>query len=349
MTKTKYVIVLLIFLILLLVPGFSQDQGHQNGGGDQSIPLKLTATVKTPLHSALLGKSKCDEDGNVYLRPYDQVRAKNHTLLQSPFQKIAPDGALGTLYRNSNDEPEDFAGRDFAATPGGDFYEVAYLAKTSQAYVISFSSDGAVKSRLELEGPHFNPIRFAVFKSGEYLVSGVTPWPETASFTAVFDTSGKLVKRLSEPVEKKGKDESTRDTGATSDSTTRAVEMGEATSGSDGNVYLLRATSPAQVVAISPGGELLRKFSVDPGRPGMTAQSIKASRDGLAITFMDRRAQGPERVIETVTYSGESRAHYIIMDEKVIATGLACYTSDGFTFVTSSEDGFVYLQTITTK
>src|SRR5262249_39665904 len=156
-------------------------------------------------------------------------------------------------------EPEDFAARDFAVTPNGDFYEVTYLGKTGQAFVLSFSSDGSVKSRIKLGAPPFSPVRFAVFKSGEYLVSAVTYWPDQSPFIAVFDASGKLVKRLNEPAERTEKAERGRDTGTTSDSTMRAAEKGIAISGSDGNVYLLRATSPAQVLAISPGGEVLRK------------------------------------------------------------------------------------------
>ena len=346
MKKTSNIFVL---LILLLASCFSQSQGQQNGAGDPPIPLAVTTTVKTPLQAALLGRSKCDEDGNVYLRPLDAARSKGNTHLQTPVQKIGTDGTPATLYRTSGDDPEDFIVRDFALTPSGDFYEIAYLGKTGQGYVLSFSGDGTEKSRLKLEGPRFIPVRFTVFKSGEYLISGATPWPDASSFTAVFDTSGKLVKRLSEPVEKKEKSESSRDTGATPDSAIRAAEKGEATSGSDGNVYLLRATSPAQVLAISPGGEVLRKFSVDPGRSGMTPRSIKASRDGLAITFMDERSKGPETVLETVTYSGDPVAHYIITDQKVPAVLLACYASDGFTFATSSADGFVYLQMIATK
>ena len=345
MTKTKHILAL---LVLLQAPCFSQDQGRQNQGGDQPIPLAVTAKIKTPLHAALLGRDKCDEDGNVYLRPiYAGSNPKYH--FQSPIQKLAPDGTPSTLYRNSGDLPEDFIARDFAVTPDGNFYEIASRGKPREAYVLSFSADGTEKSRLKLEGPRFAPVRFAVFKSGEYLISGVTDWPDSSSFVAVFDTSGKVVKILNESAEKAGKDDNGADIRQTSDSPIRAAEKGEAIGAPDGNVYLLRATSPTQVLAISPGGEVVRRFSVDPGQPGMTAHSMKASREGLAITFMEEHGEGPERVIKTVTYSGDPLAQYTISDRHVLAAFLACYASDGLTFVSTSEDGFVYLQTLSTK
>ena len=45
----------------------------------------------------------------------------------------------------------------------------------------------------------------------------------------------------------------------------RAIELGLMEAGNDGNLYLMRRLSPAILSAISPAGEVIRRFTVDPG------------------------------------------------------------------------------------
>src|SRR5262249_7760946 len=133
----------------------------------------------------------------------------------------------------------------------------------------------------------------------------------------------------------------------------KPLERGEAVSGTNGNVYLLRAESPALVYAISPAGEIIRQFRIDPGRPGWFPQSMKAFRDCLAVAFgKGQIGHGPngDILVKIVAFSGDPIATYIYStDTRLFPSALTCYTPSGLLFVISATDGFVYLHVASPK
>jgi hypothetical protein len=96
-----------------------------------------------------------------------------------------------------------------------------------------------------------------------------------------------LVKEIYEPEDEEARLKAENgDTAYTrSNAGNRFVGFGDVAAGSDGNVYLLRGTSPALVYVVSPAGQVLRKLHIDPGTPDFVAGEIKLHAGRLAIGF----------------------------------------------------------------
>lgn len=56
--------------------------------------------------------------------------------------------------------------------------------------------------------------------------------------------------------------------------------------GADGNIYLMRWTAPAIFYAISPGGEVVRRFTVDPGDRNYRSVTMHISGSRIATLFL---------------------------------------------------------------
>jgi hypothetical protein len=221
--------------------------------------------------------------------------------------------------------------------------------KNLDIYITSFAKDGSVKARTKLETEFFRPHHLAVFKSGEFLLSGTKGKDQRTPYTAVFSPDGKLLKEVVEPedkdIESKAKSgEAGYVLKESPDFGNSAVTFGDAVSGSDGNVYLGRATSPALIYAVSPSGEVVRKLRIDAGRSGYGIGSIRAFKGGLAIAF-GLPWQATSTIIKIVTYSGDPIAAYELTEHPVDQHSLACYAEGSFTFVTTSSDNGVYVST----
>jgi hypothetical protein len=199
-------------------------------------------------------------------------------------------------------------------------------------YIVKFAKDGSVKSTVKLEAdPRLvDPWQLAVFKAGEYLLSGLTGKDHRTPYTAVFETNGKLVKEIYEP-----EDEEARLKAETGN---RFVGFGDVAAGSDGNVYLLRGTSPALVYVVSPAGQVVRKLHIDTGSPDFVAGDIKLHAGRLAIGF-----NGPNNLVMVTDLEGRTIASYAVDRHKPDWPALACYDGEGFTFVTAYAEKELYL------
>ncbi len=112
---------------------------------------------------------------------------------------------------------------------------------------------------------------------------------------------------------------------------------------SDGNVYLLRSTSPALVHVISPSGEIVRELKVETGDPALYPTGIRAAKGRLAIVFHRGRAStSVDGILKVTDFEGNPLTEYALK-ESWSGGPLACYTQSGFTFVNTKQDGFVYL------
>ena len=200
------------------------------------------------------------------------------------------------------------------------------------------------------------PSKLAVFASGEYLVSGLeydqdrtaAMWP----FTGIFAADGRLLKEL-----KLEDDETLHDMAASGDTrvanpgrpgSNRAVSGSEVEIAGDGNAYLMRWTNPAIFYSITPGGEVLRRFTVDTGQPSYEPAAMHVYKNRIAVWLVD--TQTDNSIMKIVDLEGHEIATY---DERKgeeaketeggLGAAFACYTENPtrFLFVGASNDNRV--------
>ena len=122
----------------------------------------------------------------------------------------------------------------------------------------------------------------------------------------------------------------------------RAVELGQMEGANDGNIYLMRRLPSPILYAISPGGEVVRHFTVDTGSTDFIPDSMHIAGGKIAIVF--REPQTREEFIKIVDLNGKELATY---DEPVengrgtFGGAFACYSdnSERFTFLYTDDDG----------
>jgi hypothetical protein len=348
-----------LFLGLLFVSPVTAAS-RQESGADKEVnsapdlprPLEIKTRLKTALQGALMGLPSCDEDGNIYVRPYVSQSKAARSSFESPVQRIKPDGNLGEVFKNSTLEGEKLAATEIDLNAEGGVYQVGWTQdKDHDVYVTSFAKDGSVKARTKLETEFFQPHHLAVFKSGEFLLSGTKGKDQHTPYTAVFSPDGKLLEEVVEPEDKEieSKAKSGEKGYVLKESPNFfgniAVTLGGAVSGADGNVYLGRATSPALIYVVSPSGEVVRKLRIDAGRSGYVVGSIRPFKGGLAIAFGPPLGRITSTIIKIVTYSGDPVAAYELTENPLTPHSLACYAEGSFTFVSTSRDNNVYVYT----
>jgi hypothetical protein len=218
-------------------------------------------------------------------------------------------------------------------------------------YVVSYSSDGSLRSKAKLDAEFFVPYQIAVFPSGELLVSGINGPYNRTPVTAVFTADGKLIKQIYEPEDEDGRKRA--DAGeagfrpADMESSNDFVVRGDAELGSDGNVYLLRAGSPALIYVISAKGEIQRKLRIPSPDSGLTAERLKSAPGSLAISFL--RPGMNTGTIEVVDFKGRHVATLASSDQRMYPGLLGCYSPKGFTFLSLEEGGNVRIATAAMK
>ncbi len=262
-------------------------------------------------------------------------------------------GMVGPLFRLSSKglvEAEfDTSGaiiNRYAVRPGGGV--IMIHSDGVNKFIDNFAPDGSRESSVRLERPPtpFFPSQLAVFHSGEILVAGLQYHPGYKASTAIYDPTGRLVKQL--VLDRDGEIERGLESGGTEDTfatqqNTRAIDQSAAIAGDDGLVYLMRATSPVIVYAISAAGDVIRQIVVRPptgiGSPNF---GIRVVKNRLAIQF--RRScdkvdsdscRGSTYAIVDAT-TGKRLAVYEAEEEA--AGTMACYAPDPdrlFTFSVS--------------
>jgi hypothetical protein len=191
------------------------------------------------------------------------------------------------------------------------------------------------------------PYQLAAFPSGQMLVSGLENcrsrrcFSPFKSFTAIYDQSGHLLKRLSI-----SEDDVIDAAAEIGDSRyargpmfgNQAVSGGKIRLGDDGNAYLMRRTSPATVYVISSSGDLVRTLKIEPARHGWASVDMQVSKEGIAVEFSDCSAARCDGSVFAVAnaVSGERLTDY--PDDLHLGT-LACFVApERFTFLTISEE-----------
>jgi hypothetical protein len=299
---------------------------------------RVPVSVAGDYPGGLAFPTACDEQGRLYVK----------------LIKAGP-GMVGPLFRLSSKglvEAEfDTAGaiiNRYAVRPDGGVIMIHSDGVTK--FIDNFAPDGSRESSVRLESPPtpFFPSQLAVFHSGEILVAGLQYHPGYKASTAIYDATGQLVKQL--VLDGDVEIERGLETGGTEDTlarqqNTRAIDQSVAIAADDGLVYLMRATSPVTVYAISAAGDVVRQTAVSPptgtGSPNF---GIRVAKNRLAIQFRRRCDNVDSDSCRGFTYAivdattGKRLAAYEA--EKGVAGMMACYTPDPdrlFTFSAASD------------
>lgn len=122
----------------------------------------------------------------------------------------------------------------------------------------------------------------------------------------------------------------------------RAVAWGEMEPAKDGNIYVMRWASPAAFYAVSPGGEVVKRFAVDPGGPGYQPEQMHVAGNRIAVLF--RQPDTKDQIMKIVDLDGQELATYNILrpdqPKSEFLGAFACYTlsPERFTFLTRDDD-----------
>ncbi len=339
--RSSYVVTLLLATLL----GFAKSQEASRAPKEdasaeesvQEIQVVEIISVESELGGIFADPLKCDSEGNVYMRGYDAVQRMRMPIRKFDTQKGV---RVATFALDSVPELEFESGGQFFASSDGQLHWLG--ATRSDRSVLTFAKDGTFKSKTKLEfGKPFIPYQLAAFSSGEFLISGMKPEGSGPGgvkkpFTGIFDAGGKLVKRVSLQ-----DDDAIHEAAQRGDSnytnelhpgrTNRTVSMGAVVGSSDGNVYLMRRTSPAIIYAVSAAGSVVRRMSVDPGDPLMLPVGMQGAEGKLAIMFWDRATK--ESLFKVVeTHTGDVVATY--RGKHLLA--FTCYSlPQRFTFLTT--------------
>ncbi len=268
-----------------------------------------TVEFSTPAPRMIRSRVQCDADGNVYLVYYsgslqqyleDPVSAGQNLPMTKldmdskdvvHFQVPSPQGYLRRYQRG------------FYVTPRGGVYLLLEAYKHGPDYkdgpnwphslVVKYKDDGSVDSVMELTlraGVHFQPSALAVFGDGNLLVTGIqVSGPRhqpVGPLTAVFDRGGNYVAPLAlgkdvleppapgpglvaaSPSTPEGSPDTSK-AGLAKATAMLAITSSLMVGSPDGNIYLIRPSSPARVFVISSAGKSLRDLTIEPPEEGM--------------------------------------------------------------------------------
>lgn len=317
------------------------------------VPVK-TVTAAGEVATSFWQPLLCDSEGDIYL-------GTDHAGISGIHKVNAKGERLAVFSAHANPDLKIDVSRSFTIGPGGDLYELVYPHEITR-YVMIYKGDGSYKSTIKLQpGFAWMPATIAVFPSGALLVSGLeydedphnpVMWP----VTGIFSSDGILLKEIKLEDDGAIRDLATygdaRVTSATDPSANYAVEYGEMETGQDGNVYVMRWTNPAIFYVISNGGEVLRRFTVDPGSSSFRPSAMHVSGQRISVLFVQPEAR--EKRIEIVDLNGTVVAKYaeLRVDGKpkygTIGGALACYRDnpDRFTFLRTADDDKLEILTV---
>ena len=322
------------------------DENH--GNAVKSLSVTDSTTIKSEVAQFFVHPIKCDSDGNLYLMTGIDAT--------SGIRKLNPKGQrVASFLASAATDLSVWHGTYFALTSNGNVYQLADLRDSRDRVVISYGKDGRYKSATKLQAPHgaedWNEMQIAVFPSGDFLIAGSIHDPDSRvrlPFTGIFDSNGTIKREVALPddaeLQKMAEAGDPRVIAPGHSYMNRAVELGYAEAASDGNIYVMRRISPAIVYAISPGGEVVRRFTVDPSVADYAPLSMHIAGDRIAILF--REPQIGKELVKVTDLEGTEIATYtepVKDDQGVLGSALACYSQnpERFTFLFTSDDGYL--------
>jgi len=317
------------------------DSGQNTSGSSIALRASSTMSVASELGGAFMVPSKCDADGNLYIRKYAMDRP-----LLGPVVKINPEGKRTALF-----DPAAFPqlgldrADEFSPASDGGLYQIAQNGVVKpRIYVLRFSSDGSASSPTLLDAD-FEVYTFAAFATGNFLVSGVRRDLQDKNdrgrnFTAVFSADGRELAQLSfeEPHEpaKAGAKAATGGPAKQAEKSAPMLDLADAEVGSDGNLYVMHGSSPALVYVIAPSGMIMQTIKVAAPVAGSVPTGFHVSGNQLAISFSNEENQS-QTVVVADAQTGRQIASYA--DATGLGTSFGCYSANEgvFTFLKLGE------------
>lgn len=305
-----------------------------------AIALQETSrkSIVSEIGGAFMGLSKCDADGNLYIRKYASDRP-----LLGPVVKINAEGKRTALF-----DPVAFSKLEldradaFSPASDGGLYQIAQSGVIEpRIYALHFSADGSPASPIRLEAG-FEVYSFAAFLKGNLLLSGferdvINGKDVGRAVTEVFSSDGRRLTQLSfdralERVRTAGKPGAK--TVDESGKSAPTLDLADAEVGVDGNLYAMRNSSPALIYVISPVGEVVRTLKVAAPVAGAQPGTFHVSGNRLAVSFGNDDSQ---MLVVTDAQTGRRIATYF--DPGAAGTAFACYAADDgvFTFINLRE------------
>jgi len=326
--------------------------GSSISGSTLALRATSTMNVASEMGGAFMTPSKCDAEGNLYIRKLAMDRP-----LLGPVVKIDREGKRVALF-----DPAAFLqlaldrADAFSPASDGGMYQIAQSGVLKpRIYVLHFSSDGSAASPTRLDAD-FEVYTFAAFADGNFLVSGVRRDVQNKNdrgrnFTAVFSADGRELAQLSFQAEGTTKAESKAGAVASKKEAVKAaqkqiqgdaeksapmLDLADAEVGSDGNLYVMRGSSPALVYVIGSSGEILKTLKIAAPLPGAVPSAFHVSGNRVAISFWNE-GRKRQMVVVAEAQSGRKIASYA--DSGGLGTSFACYAADEgvFTFLRLGE------------
>lgn len=193
--------------------------------------------------------------------------------------------------------------------------------------LLRYNSNGTLKSRVQLS--ELAQGQIAPFPNGRVLVNFRR---KIHAFTSIYDEQGKFVTRVEIPG-----DDDIEQAIANPDSpntTNRAVDLGLAVAGPDGNVYLLRSANPPVVFAIDSDGKVIRRLELAPPLRGMLPMNMQIV-EGLVILVFDEVGGGRGYKSALTVNDWDSGETLKVLDFTGKPGPLGCYdpTTDRMTYI----------------
>lgn len=254
---------------------------------------------------------KCDLRGNMYLIYSGDPRGVAGSpagMSGLPVQRLSLDSQAIQQYVVPQITDYQAQSRvDFDVTPWGTVYCLIgafhhwprQQGERPDYLIVQFKDDGTVDSTVNLQQPpggFLDASLIAAFPRGGFLVTGTFTSDlsilDVRAFTGIYGKSGRLQRevetsegptKVSPPTATEGGAAKKADAEERTPSTSESVSMGKLLGGTDGNIYLLRATSSPRLYVISPAGEVLRQVEVHLGRSGLTPVGMTLAEEGGAL------------------------------------------------------------------
>jgi hypothetical protein len=299
------------------------------GMNNDSVPSRVLVSSSSHLLEVpsfgFYGHAQCDKDSNLFFHS-DTTPFNHGTVLKLKSGSWEP-----TLFEIQQNASEKMIFEAFSVTPSGQVWQIGETTKSQ--FLFAFTSDGEMTSRTKLEMAENVFVQdFAVSDRGTTLVAGYFDSTADAElqgkpYIALFDHSGHLLKRFTEPFEQ-----------IDVASEGGKIHAGHAVFADDGSFYILHEQT---ILVLSESGSLIHRIKFDKPDKAASPTNIAISGGMAAIwlTYVDKKKKITQQFLVLDLQIQEPLALYTPAPE-LSDSGAMCFSrKDGFEFYGSNQAG----------